>query len=564
MKRFERGFTIIELMMATLLTLMLMLIVVGLFAAVSEGIRNSRATMEMAGRLRATKRKLQLDLEGRTVIVSPPARPAAGEGYLEIIEGPLGPAPVPDPKPVNFDEPDPIDPTQPAVDTTVADFDDILMLTTRSRAGPFVGRYGGGTIQSYETEVAWFVRGRTLYRRVLLIAPQVMPDLDTDANGVVDLVDTANESFYALYDISARLEYDISGAMWGWVPNTLGDLTKRENRFAHRLNASSYVFPFDAGRWGQLGLPILCECSHPSWMDPAALPPQVTPVNQIDLWNNPHPWVDASNLPQVDRTTGAHLAFYNPGSPAPGQRIAEDVILTNVIGFDIKVWDPEAPVFWAVNDNHTPADLRDDTSISGLVVRPGDAGYPLAQARWVHELVTNPGNAQNTSFAPRQRGAYVDLGYAEYPALVYHGSDTNGDGVNDTVDPRYNQIYNLMSTFPGPGNASSGLVRVYDTWSFHYEHDGVNQDGDTDASGAPLIDEGTDGFDNDGDGVVDDGPNVDLNGDGVFSGPAELGEMEAIAPYPVPLRGIQIKIRTFEPDSRQVREVTVVADFSLK
>ena len=32
-------------------------------------------------------------------------------------------------------------------------------------------------------------------------------------------------------------------------------------------------------------------------------------------------------------------------------------------------------------------------------------------------------------------------------------------------------------------------------------------------------------------------------------------------PYPSALRGIQIKIRVFEPDSRQIREVTVIQDF---
>ena len=32
-------------------------------------------------------------------------------------------------------------------------------------------------------------------------------------------------------------------------------------------------------------------------------------------------------------------------------------------------------------------------------------------------------------------------------------------------------------------------------------------------------------------------------------------------PYAVPLRGIQVKIRAFEPDSKQIREVTVVQDF---
>ena len=89
------------------------------------------------------------------------------------------------------------------------------------------------------------------------------------------------------------------------------------------------------------------------------------------------------------------------------------------------------------------------------------------------------------------------------------------------------------------GVPGSGLTRVYDTWSLHYEHDGFDQDGDG------VFDEGTDGFDNDGVvGIVDD-----------------PGERETFPPYPVPLRGIQVKIRVFDPDSRQIREMTVVQDF---
>ena len=67
--------------------------------------------------------------------------------------------------------------------------------------------------------------------------------------------------------------------------------------------------------------------------------------------------------------------------------------------------------------------------------------------------------------------------------------------------------------------------------------------------GQPQVDEGTNGFDDDqpgqpGYGIVDD-----------------AGEMETSPPYPVPLRAIQVKIRVYEPDSRQIREVTVVQDF---
>ena len=54
----------------------------------------------------------------------------------------------------------------------------------------------------------------------------------------------------------------------------------------------------------------------------------------------------------------------------------------------------------------------------------------------------------------------------------------------------------------------------------------------------------TNGFDDDSNGIVDD-----------------VNEQITSPPYPAPLRGIQVKIRVFEPDSRQVREVTVEQDF---
>ena len=74
---------------------------------------------------------------------------------------------------------------------------------------------------------------------------------------------------------------------------------------------------------------------------------------------------------------------------------------------------------------------------------------------------------------------------------------------------------------------------VYDTWSTHYEHDGIPQYG-------PTVDAATNGFDDNNDGIVDD-----------------AGEADTSPPYPAPLRGIQIRLRVLEPDSRQIREVTI-------
>jgi hypothetical protein len=207
-----------------------------------------------------------------------------------------------------------------------------------------------------------------------------------------------------------------------------------------------------------------------------------------DYWTNPLSWRDSSGNLITDPTTGA-LRNYQKSS-----RVAEDVILTNVIGFDVKAWDPDAPIFAGAT--------------AGTVLGPGDFGYP-------------PGAGATQVGA----GAYVNLGYL---------------GTN-------------ISQFSNVGNYPSTLPRVYDTWSTHYESDGINQnqarwfdtDGDnTQDPGEIPTDEGTDGIDNDRFGGVDD-----------------FGEQEAPPPYAVPLRGIQVKIRVFEPDSRQIREVTVVQDF---
>jgi type II secretory pathway pseudopilin PulG len=434
------GFTLIEVLVATALTLMLMAAVVTMFGSVGDSVEASRAVLEMADRQRAAATRLQRDLEGVTATMMPPLRPEAGPGYFKIAEGPIGPDVHPSQVAV---KPDPDNPGSYLPDTTVADFDDILMFTTRTSGRPFSGRLAGGVVQSDVAEVAWFVRGRTLYRRMLLVV------------GGLDLSGMDPGGFWAHNDISVRLE---GGRL---VANTLADLTKPECRYAHDTRNGPGSFPFDVRGWGQLGLPTLRECSDSKWMagSTAALPQQAPYASRFDLWSNVpaevHPWTNVVN-PQ----TGVLSNFQN------GTRLVEDVILTNVIGFDVKVWDMQA-------------------------------------------------------------GRYVDLGYARASYEAYRQGQTTGFG--HMGHPRSGLA------------ASQGQARVYDTWSFHYEHDGIRQ---PTAAVPGVIDAGTNGFDDNGNGIVDD-----------------PDERETMPPYPIPLRGIQVKIRAFEPDSRQVREVTVVQDF---
>ena len=89
---------------------------------------------------------------------------------------------------------------------------------------------------------------------------------------------------------------------------------------------------------------------------------------------------------------------------------------------------------------------------------------------------------------------------------------------------------------------ASGSACTYDTWSTHYEFNGVNEDsGDLGDLGT---DTGSDGQDNDGDGLVD-----------------ELDEYDTLPPYSVPLRGLEVRIRVYEPSSRQVRQFSVRHSF---
>ena len=94
------------------------------------------------------------------------------------------------------------------------------------------------------------------------------------------------------------------------------------------------------------------------------------------------------------------------------------------------------------------------------------------------------------------------------------------------------------------------------------------------ASAGP--DQGADGLDDDPsgtsvspDGIVDNVPQISapyLVSTGGTSptatqGSITAGERETLAPYPFPLRGVQVILRVYEPDTRQVRQVTIVQDF---
>lgn len=323
-----------------------------------------------------------------------------------------------------------------------ADTDDVLLFTARSVTGPFVGKYDANTIESPTAEIAWFckpassqpVAGLNLYnlcRRQLLVVAYVGAAPFLANNNRIPLP-SAIPAITTLAD--AYTFYDLSLRKDGnfLYPNALSDLTKRENRFLHVPAVSgSGTFPF------------------------------------------PFQGVAAASF---DGTT----------------REGEDIVLTNVIGFDVRVYDPDAYAWTS----------------GGATLYPGDPGYGGALAT-----------------VSTAKGAYVDLGWGG-------GAPTAISGTFPPTGQTAFQSGGLLVS--GTTKNLSLSPRVYDTWSLHYESNGVNEDGDS------KTDEGSDGIDDDADDLPDD-----------------PGEFETSPPYPVSLRGIEVRIRCYEPSSRQVRQVTI-------
>jgi type II secretory pathway pseudopilin PulG len=418
--------TLVEMLVAMALTLIMMAAVAQLFATFGTGVGDSRRLLEMDERMRAVALRLRQDLDGVTARVTqtPPRRPADGSGYFEIIEGPRN----------DFGNADVVG----SPNRLLGDIDDVLLFTTRSPGEPFRGMTGNGPIESPNAEVIWYCRLSaavtdpntdpdpqlyTLYRRQRLVMSHP---------GAAPFVATPNAAPFTTWaalhdatDISCRVQAGFA------IPNSLGDLTKREYRFCHER-----VFP---------------HRFNPGLVDEA----------------------------------GRSFLRFEPSSP----RYGEDVILTNVIGFDVRVFDPD--VFVRVAGDFS------NSANSAVTLVPGDPGYPAGVPTFL-------------------RGAYVDLGWGNRLAPTVP--------INQAFPPSGQTVFERtgMAIRESAPSANEMVDPTYDTWSNHYDAIGI---------------------DTTGDGIPDT-------------------TTYTSAPYPVGLRGVEIRIRCYEPASRKVRQVTVRHTFA--
>jgi hypothetical protein len=508
----RRGLSLMELLVATTISIMLMAATVTLFGVVGDKVNAGRAMIETGDRLRATRNRLSADLRGATASFLPWEQASSGSGYFEIVKGPA---------PNNRD-------ANP-ISTLLGYTQDVLMLTTRSRDVPFTGRFIGTTIESQVAEVVWFMQPTynaqgqqqfimdasgttriptfTLYRRQFLVCPVVHvttstpPDV-TFAQVALSSSATPLKDIYDGCDISGSPSI-VSNKFERLTFNSLSDLTYRENRFAHNNSNASASAPYLVRGGGtdnnanSIGLPI------PKGKATSANYDSLTPFQPTYL---------------PDGTTNL----------AGSQRYGEDVALTNVLSFDVKVWDPGA-------------EIQVDSAGHPLV--PSDPGYDKKIKTQTQTIVASPPPSP-PHFNPPQFGAYVDLNYTSTTYPFGTSKDTDGfliANIPGRPDSYFAGAYYGSGTNSGlwAGHLTNGFA-TYDSWSQGYEY--------YNSTLAPAnYNKANNGFDND----LPNGKN----------GVNDAGERQTSPPYPVPLRGVQIKIRVYEPTSRQVREVTLTETF---
>lgn len=523
--RARRGLTLVEMLVATTLTLILFFSVAQIFAFLGDTMHDARSTIELSGNLRGLTTTMQNDLDCHTAPGLPWVAIGANQGYFSVIEGPD--------RDIDF-----------AAGSSVAgDADDIIAFTAYSKDQPFVGLIQGSLIRqggvlcvqdtgvttpitSHYAEIIYWteftpyddvdgdgLRGPnesvTLFRRILLIRPDINFLNDTSTYDSMTGAWSSQRSMTHIaafnnFDLSLQPVADLTAGNWTWRTNSLEDLQSRTNRHGSWIIRSSTASSAAADSPALLFEPAGAagtNIGRSTGSNPLLYFPYPVQPNYLRSFEK---------MNEIASEAGSGLAGIR-------DRTGEDVVMSKVLAFDVKVFDPYAPILI-----HSAA--NDIASI------PGDAGFIAMDA--------NAGTAVNGG-----TGAFVDLNWAGLtndPSRAA-GSKLYSNGHFYSTPSAKSQLAGQTVTVSAGARSPSVFntrnLAMYDTWPMLYESDGLNQDGDA------LTDEGSNGTDDDGVNGVDD--------------PLEW---ETAPPYNHPLRGVQITIRAIEDGSRLIRQDTVTAN----
>jgi type II secretory pathway component PulJ len=406
--------TLLEMLVTVAVLVILMTILVQVFQAATGSVSAAQAIQQLDDKLRRLDGLIRGDLDGATARFTPPLDPAQNLGYFEYIENEFA-------------------------DKQGEDSDDCLRFTAKAPPGrPFTGRmwvtapsvaptFYNETVQpvtitSDYAEIIYFLRNGNLYRRVLLINPElqssIVPTISTPNFPNLGYLPNGNTfnfqpgifgglsvSWQGVNDLSARPA--ATGPNMNSNPNpqtqasqviilnTLGDLTNRENRFASPRFANDFwnVNGGAAGGSGAAGrdgipddvngdnIPDLYPSLYSGIFNPhnSQLGPGVTwRLNfEPNFFANPgdaflaFPWIypGAYSYPQVP----ANTAYGWIHSPTP--------VVLDLQGRAHQL-DSKNPAIYLQNLNHNPLDVGDNLTIPDRDPLGLRTYYSLHQTWW--------------------------------------------------------------------------------------------------------------------------------------------------------------------------------------
>ena len=600
----RRGFTLVEVLVATAVTLLMMVSLAKVFKLVGDSMKQGRAALELNSRLRNVAHRIQLDLNNITVTPKPGSDALTGSGYLKIYDGPL------------------TDYSYGLISSTYnrfGDVDDILMFTARAGDDWFVGKVPlfvlqnanlpAGNTPIFPTPAnSELITITAQHAEIVVFAePLVTNELNPDRNPALLIMDPAdNYSKLVGTDLPAsyRLHYrtllirpdlnlpSTSPQFAGELPSSFLAGSTAANKLIAMRGAVQYPSTATAVDlpWPACDMALAHQQCDLSMRRTNQFPANDTissslTANSLEDLANPANRFAHSRVPLADGnfsmpilalspkldtvyTTAepgtlltlastladkANIANYQSGFLHPAFaltdiRTGEDVLASDVLAFDVKGFDPGVTLYAITSGGDTSS------------VSPNDPGYGTG---------LSSGTAVGT-------GDFVDIGWGRKAQVHFGASATSqlSGASTSAAIPFADSLFSsglvlqtgvFSTTLPPPYSSNLLIFQPsYDTWNSRFESDGALQAERSGQRGvvhitpanigttalaqtwrATAIDAGTDGIDNSGSG----------------SGVDDLTELETSAPYPVDLRGVKVTIRMEDVAARTFNQMTVTKEF---
>jgi type II secretory pathway pseudopilin PulG len=650
-----RGMTLIEVLIATALTMLIMLALAQGFKTTSQSISSGRARLTGSDQLRSISNLIRSDLQGLTVSTQVhPQSTKTPLGYFVYYDGPIS-----DSTAMLFNYvPTGVESEDKFSANRWSDIDDVLMFTTKAPDGHwFYGRvplalmkiHSGSTpitfqdwitdvtIASEYAEIAWYMRPLNeigmlnnpdpqnangsysysptstpvndvipvvdlngdnipdpdgmpdrvaLCRRVLLIRP----DLDisiTKVSGVPNdsqltaapmPVDTSDaDSFryqmrfaYQRTDLSVRKQWDSNNSRFVLKTNSLGDLQRPENRFAH------YCLPATGSN---SSLPVLALTNEAN-----SNGNYLTMTNLV--MSGAVPANDRGFIPAAFCRT--NLVSTSNGSYS-SQFTQEEIVASNIVGFDVRGYDSSAMQLYTPGVDGGWGTLGADENNAGgvddvgevawpgsddLIVGPCDPGYANVLRMEMIDPMRYPA-------VPANSGTFVDLAWGlrvvnqiQNASRSTYGLTPTNQKVRAGALSGYEPLSaNLIDSLFRSGKVSTSysiLQPTFDTFSDYYESDGNLQSygihwnglvpyGANFNSNAPLPDRGIDGIDNPGIYNFDDDNNMVVDDESEKNGVIdEEAERDTSPPFRYAMPAVQVKLRISDQTAGTLQELSMI------